>query len=540
MKLGTGGDSLNPLHYQINLVPSPAAAVAELERHGFLARRDIARIPFAIPFEWNPATTDSNLRYLLHAWRMIDPYLCAILVDPSGPEYLDRAEDVVKDWVASNILREGGPYTWYDMAVGIRASKIAFLQKCAERFGVEIFLFDGAADMISEHFRHLMNPEELNEGNHGLFQMWGLKSLASAFPGHPCSKIASVYAIETMIRILSNQFNGGVHGEHSPDYHFFAVSRVKGILNCPDWHIVEMQPVKALLEQALIARRWLLDTDARIVAVGDSAHVSIENTDYQPLEDWPHRSRGNIRAANLNGYGVVRTHQNIDADNASFLFMMASFHNLVHKQSDCLSVIWSEGGQDILVDSGKYAYRQDDYRRYVKSGHAHNTVEVNERTVPLSRRAPYGDGITRFIVNDDNSWVIEAEVPAGEQQYRHRRKVTFRPGHSLIVDDIVDPVIARRINSFTTWWHFATDLKIEAERGVVFSASGDEVLGVNFKCNFPSPRSHIHMGEKEPRLQGWLSPTYGEIVPAPVLGYTAEGKGSFRATTSFTLVRPRS
>ena len=97
-----------------------------------------------------------------------------------------------------------------------------------------------------------------------------------------------------------------MHTEHSPDYHFFAMTAIEGHLNAPWWQLDAMAPLREKLAVAGRARYWLVDPAGRCLPVGDSDE-SIMVRDFAGLERWPHQRRNGAMGAVLDGYGVVRT-----------------------------------------------------------------------------------------------------------------------------------------------------------------------------------------------------------------------------------------
>src|SRR5690606_35869075 len=109
----------------------------------------------------------------------------------------------------------------------------------------------------------------------------------------------------------------------------------------------------------------------------DSTRGRIQPKWHPELIQWPHQGNRTGLGAVLDGYAVVRSRPELPTKAASYLFVAASSHSNIHKHEDCLSVFWQEGGADILIDPGKYAYRSDDFRNFFTSRRAHNTLEFD-------------------------------------------------------------------------------------------------------------------------------------------------------------------
>jgi hypothetical protein len=428
--------------HQIQRIGDYRTYNSKLESVGFFpaTRKDVEPVPFTLPFKWHAdPLEDRNWMFQLHAWRMLDGYLNAIHKRDGNGEALERVIEIVRDWHRSNVAEGPGDWSWYDMSTGIRASKLAFLAREMADLGRDITEIDVIPELVILHLQNLMDPKQLSKGNHGLFQLWGLKSLAAAFPDHALSEQATEYAIAQMVDLIGRQMGEhGVHTEHSPEYHFFAIARIRTILNSPDWKIPELAFIRQKLDDGERAKPWLLDVYGRMVPVGDTGNSRVKVVGLSSLGDWPHEMRGDIMGAVLDGYAIVRSGADVSAELSSFLFFTASFNSRVHKHADCLSFVWQEKGEDILVDSGKYGYSNCPFRKYFLSTRAHNTVEFNGRSFSRKAKDAYGSGIRSLDIRGDG-WLIDAEAPHPSDGYTHRRAVIFRPGNEIIVFDNVSP-----------------------------------------------------------------------------------------------------
>ncbi len=276
--------------------------------------------------------------------------------------------------------------------------------------------------MIHEHLKHLSNPKELSPGNHGLFQLHGLKLLtyiikSSDSRSYNMSDIKK-YANEEMSKLIISQLGtNGVHTEHSPDYHFFAHKKITNIITSPWWSDLSKDIVN-ILKLSEYAKSWLVFPDNRCVPIGDSATGAVKNN-LVTLEKWPHIKSDRYIGARLDGYAVVRSLASVPVEDSSFLFFQGSFHSFAHKHADDLSFILQEKGINLLIDSGKYSYQKDKYREYFLSTRAHNTIEVDGKSTTRIREHAYGSAILGQPTYVDGFWLIRARVDHEENQYIH-------------------------------------------------------------------------------------------------------------------------
>ncbi len=172
---------------------------------------------------------------------------------------------------------------------------------------------------------------------------------------------------------------------------------IERLLDAPWWQVPEMAPFRARLAAARDAGAWLVDPAGRCLPVGDSDRESATGPDPAASHAGRTAAVADVGAV-LDGYGVVRTDRRDGAAGSTMLFLTASHRREAHKHADCLSLIWQDRGETLLIDSGKYGYQRDRMRRYFRSTRAHNTVEVDGRTgvaPPPTPTAPACAGSSR-------------------------------------------------------------------------------------------------------------------------------------------------
>lgn len=362
---------------------------------------------------------------------------------------------VMTDWQQfESASPEATDWFWYDMSTGLRASKLgALLMWCQEHDALLPLSDVVLQSLVDEHIAHLTNSEELSQGNHGLTQLNGLMALLHALErtGRKVSqqKDAEIFALVHMRQLLQSQLGTyGVHTEDAPDYHFYALGQIHSILAAPWWQRDELADIRVTLDSAEIAKEWLVTPALRCPPVGDSGE-SVKLKRLTRLLEWPHAAQGSSIAAQLDGYGVVRTLAELPLDQSHYLLFQGSFHSNAHKHSDCLSFIWQEGGRYLHWDSGKYGYQADDWRNYFLSNRAHNTVEVDGQDFTRRRVAGCGSAIERVAACQDG-WLLIGKVNHPRQKVIHQRILFYRPGIGVDVLDVLRNT-ARRHNLSSLW-----------------------------------------------------------------------------------------
>lgn len=502
------------------IIAAKPAAIEKYEKQGFQPRSDNSPYKLLLPLNWlEDPFNDRNWMFQLHAWRMLDAYL-----NRGNNQDLYYASQIINDWVAFE-KKNKNKWLWYDMSTGLRALKICFyLKKCLDE-GVDHRIQD-IDYLIHEHLKHLSNPKELSPGNHGLFQLHGLKCLTyilkSCGSGSYSMSDMKIYANEKMSKLIILQLGtSGVHTEHSPDYHFFTHKKITNIIASPWWTDLS-KDISNVLELAEYTKPWLVFPDDRCVPIGDSATGAVKKS-LTALEKWPHVKSGNYIGARLDGYAVVRSSKSVPLEQSSFLFFQGSFHSFAHKHADDLSFILQENGINLLIDSGKYSYQKDKYREYFLSTRAHNTIEVDGKSTTRSREHAYGSAILGFPTYVDGFWLIKAKVDHEINEYIHERIIVYKPGKDIYVVDKLSNKSQVKSRDISQWWHFDTNSDLRRNNNKVIVKNNQGVKIEITSSSSSGQVSHdIYKGyESGNKLIGWVSKKYLEYEPTSTLNISS-------------------
>lgn len=503
----------------------PVEAAALQSQLGFLApgRSDLPRWPLVAPLNWNADPFhDSNWRFQLDAWRMLDPLILA-WHQTGQAAYMGEALRIVDDWYLYHIEQgRSSAYGWGDMATGLRAMKLAWFLDTALR---EAFILDAAQrehllELAQRHVHALQQEDFLAEGNHGLFQMHGLLALCMTVPYLDGCSSGVNYAKGAMQRLLRLQFTDeGVHREHSPAYHLFVADTLKRMLR-PGWYD-GFAFVQSLLPRVEANRVWMYHPDGKLVTVGDS---EAEGT---PIR-FPAGKAG-CEAANEvqarcymlqafpeTGYAIARSDWAVPVGASSMLFLMASFHSPAHKHADDLSFELFEFGERLLTDTGQYKYANDPWRDFAVSTRAHNTLEIDGGS-SIAQGNAYGSGL-RTASLEDGRYVFVAEASQADSGRTHRRRLYYTPRRLLlVVDEVKGPPPVSAIQ----WFHFAPQVQVAAiaevpGRFVATLGAGREVHVEQLQ---PGCAAILDRGSSKPFIQGWTTQSYGVLVPRFTLGF---------------------
>lgn len=480
----------------------------------FEPRSDVQPWDASLPIDWNADPfRDPNWQYQLHAWRVMEFQLYEYR-DSGDSAWLRGAIEIALDWAHYHIaLGKEEKFSWYDMAAGIRATRLAFmldriLSGQVEASHRELETLVRLADL---HADKLRDPKFLATGNHAIFQLVGLDMLCEVVAWRSsCGEgDARAYARRSFESLLRAQFTEeGVHTESSPTYHLWVL---RTLHNAGAVERFGTPSIVRLLEAAEEIAPWLAYPDRSWVAVGDSAGFGPALASPVPetcLTALP-GSCWAVRDLTRSGYGIVRSLPDTQRGDTSMLFVSAMGHQSGHKHADDLGFVLMEGGRKIFVDSGKYGYTNDEARHYVRSARAHNAISLADRVI-----TPRDIDIRRLRIGpigQDGSHFVLAGVVVRPDLFRHERVFYYRPGVSLSIED-------RLYNETDSRWlshlHLAPGLVPALGEGGFTVRAGDRLV----RATFDGPGCDLiaTAGATEPH-QGWVSTGYLELTPAFVV-----------------------
>jgi len=526
-------DRIPPLKdFEIAASKDPVQDLADQRERGFVAkgRDDLDPVKLDVPTDWTIRPyRDRNWMFQFHAWRSLD--LAFYLIVEGGER--GRAE---AEWVVSEMvewwrqapsprprnkwawLHRRKKWAWYDMAVGLRAQKIALMLIALRHYGWHDLLEqDFWGKMIEAHLKKLTDPKELNPGNHGLFQLNGLMALLWAWPDAADRQERIPYTERQMMALLHDQLGDqGVHREHSPHYHFFIVRTIEKVLGAPWWESADMEAIQDLVHRAHVAARWLLDPKEHCIPVGDSTDAKIRVRNPSDLREWPHAENEGVLGAVVDGYGVIRSEPKAKGPKQSLVFLQGGFFGHTHKHADCLSLVWQERGENLLVDAGKYGYNSGPMRNFMKSARAHNSVEVDGKNLSTDAKHAYGSAM-ETVEPWGAGWLMRADMDRPEAQFRHRRSLVYLPRKLLVVLDELESV-GKTGRQFTGWWQCNPDHSVgclEPAQLLVTGLKKDRIMTAAFFAEGVREeiQPKVWRGEKKPLPQGWVSTGYLKATP---------------------------
>lgn len=525
-----------------------ARGSAEVIREEGWRHASLDPVKISVPFDWVYACRDHRSQaFHLHAWDFMVPFLMAWHKDRDR-DALQWCLERAADWAAT--FNEGlsrGTMAWYDMAIGLRAPRLAYLVQEAVHEGVASTIIDTLTLSVIQHQRHIFSARAFNANtNHGFYTAVGELSFAKRLLTLPGMSVVEEQGHQRLRRVVSTQFaEDGGHLEHSPDYHRMLVSSFLGAIQDG---LLDDGEVARRIERAGEVMGWFLRPDRSIVQIGDSPARLVTRVDREMAA--PHTvflvTEGKGGEPNPeemlvlpdSGYAIVRSPQPKGRDDhldAGYLTFMAGFHSRTHKHCDDLSITWFDGGQELLIDSGRFGYldqlptnsplRDEGFfyarpeRQYVERTMAHNTAEADGRDQERVRRAPYGSALVGGQQEHDRFRLI-GEVNHGA--WSHRRSITYLPGAWLLVEDALQALDGNP-HDFRLWWNLPEELRDPSVEGgrVTFLLPDGRPLYVSAlrETDVVPPAK----GQRNP-LRGWRSKMDEEFTPAWSLAHEGRKK----------------
>jgi hypothetical protein len=498
----------------------------------FKPRRDVDYWQFSYPIDWaaDPYGED-NWQFLLHSFYMLDPLLVADS-EKKNERYMRAAVRIVVDWYAFHVVRKkSAKYSWYNMAVGMRSSKIAYIHsRLRDQYP---HLLDASTErMFSElaeaHVSPVVNGEiPLRMTNHGLFQVHGVVAICREFKEAKACQHSKEFVSGNLDRIISAQFDDeGMHLEHSPAYHRFTLNKLEA-LAATGWyeHFPSIRRVSGKARSNLF---WLIDPSGRFWGVGDSipseqpGHEELEMPTNQCPKQLPATSEVPRDCVVMrqfhSGYVAIKTVPAVPVERASGLFYQGGFHSSVHKHLDDQSFELFEQGRRVIVDSGYYGYMAHPMRRYMLSTRAHNTVELGGKDYSRKDADAYGSAVDSVALQGDY-YKIQGRVEHRNLHAVHGRQILYNPGNWLLVRDWIGGTPKGQA---VQWFHLHPDAVLVERSHVGASfALGDSVFAIR---SLSGCDLRVVRGEKSPSIQGWYSPTQGVAIPNYAVGFACEKK----------------
>lgn len=485
-------------------------------------------------------------RFRLHAWEPIGDLLTAHsrLGDIRA---LEVAETYAFNWLntfqwqilnspPSDVISAQSStveeFAWYDMVVGLRIFRLAYLAETIIR-NQSRSPEERCLILRAVHFHHevLANPAIFRpHTNHGLYQALGQLSACRRLRGLMSTESFERIAQQRLAECCSKHFfvAEGVHREHSPGYHSMVLG---SLLGAKEANLLGSEH-DAFLLRAQEALMWMIRPDGSLAPIGDTDVRPLPNDieiarsrSYLPLQSLLTKGAigdsppSGVKAYLESGYAFARIYDSGKGEppeSASYLAQLSAYHSRVHKHADHFTFVWSEGPLNILTDPGHFGYLgrtirgdglyeqgfwySDPRRIYIESTRAHNCVEIDGRSYPrigshvFGSALKQGDRQGRLVVFDSSVTLRPSLL--------HRRTLILLPREFLLVVDWLYDRTGKR-HDFRQWFQLAPSWSLVGEDNHYLGRKDDLQLHI-VDVLASASQSEIYLGQQQP-LQGWTS-----------------------------------
>jgi len=413
-------------------------------------------------------------------------------------------------------------------------------------FGVEAQI--AMLSSFHDHALYLMDEANYHEtSNWGTMEANGLLHLGLMLPEF---RDAATWR-DTAARRLTNQLTAQVYPdgaqiELTPGYHGVTLSNMLGALRVARRVGFAMpEGFESGLERMFEYYVRIAMPDLRTPALNDSGAGGVQGWLQQGYELFPARADFLYLATNRQegqppaytscmmpyaGWAMMRTGW---GSQDSYLLFDAGPYGSGHQHEDKLHLILHANGKTLLTEPGNYSYDASDWRRYVLSTRAHNTVLVDGleqdrarvRDTWVAREPTTSPWVTGEDFDYAEGTYADGYGPEGDRTVTHTRKVLFVKPRNWIVIDVLSPTDDEP-HAYGTPFHLDVEsAEMDPETLATVGKSGDVGLAI-IPLSRDGLSAQIVQGQTGPVVQGWL-PTgrHNELRPIPTPVYRMEGAG---------------
>jgi Heparinase II/III-like protein/Heparinase II/III N-terminus len=405
------------------------------------------------------------------------------------------------------------------------------------------------------HVDWIMRFPSLNSSanNHRIAELAGLIVGSIMAPGFPGAVVLRENSWRALLAEIDQQIHSdGVGAEQAPGYSAFSIElfllAATALGRERSLPVATVDRLSAWSEHSL----WLMDTDARVPAIGDFDDCRVIATTQAPepkyvasivavvsgcvgrLDLAPPAKDPSIRDAILGsaevspaqpvgmrsftsgGYSVIRSRHKdpvvLTFDHGPIGYLSIAAHG----HADTLSIWLSVGSQPVIVDAGTYLYHSNrDLRDLFRDTAVHNTLSLDG--IGSSRPSGpfnWASKANARLISSEKTPItrVVAEHDGYVAQYgvRHRRTVEFYDASRFtIVDELLEASTDRSVTvSFLL--DPSCQSTVEPDRsGVLITRNNLQIIRI---ASAGPLRARVVRGDEATGL-GWLSPSFGVRIP---------------------------
>jgi len=205
-----------------------------------------------------------------------------------------------------------------------------------------------------------------------------------------------------------------------------------------------------------------------------------------------------------------------------------------HQHEDSLNIVLYAYGKYLLVDPGNYPYDSSQWRKYVLSTRAHNTIRVDGED-----QHSRGKSREKYVVSQPlpNRWASCPEFDYASSTYTegygdtnqikvtHNRRVFFVKPEYWIVVDTLTPSDDQQ-HSYESMFHLdAERAEVDEQSKSVRTVNADAANLAIIPMADSGLSVRIVSGQEKPIVQGWMPSGGYDVrpIPTPIFGKSGSG-----------------
>jgi hypothetical protein len=377
----------------------------------------------------------------------------------------------------------------------------------------------------------------------------GLFHIGTMFPEFKEADDWRKTAVERMYKELDIQvYPDGAQIELTTGYHQVSLRNFVGLMKIAALNGIDM-PADYLnkLEGMYHYNLYASMPDGRLPGLNDGGMVAIRRSMEEGFEYFPHRTdfqwaatggaKGDMPKKTSYAFpyaGQFAMRSGWDVDDR-YLLMDAGPFGYGHQHEDKLSIVLCAYGKVHVIDPGNYAYDSSQWRRYIISTYAHNTILVDEQ--PQNRRRLPRD---TYVVKEPlpNKWISRGDCDycvsvydegygrEGDETVSHKRRVFFvKPDYWIVTDTMTPSDDAE--HKYESMFHLeAAAARVDEETNKVETENPDASNLAIIPPKDDDLMVEIISGQEEPVVQGWMPAGGYKVRPIPTPIFTKTGAGT--------------
>lgn len=458
-------------------------------------------------------------------------YIMRAYLKTGNSVYVKKIDRLIKDWIVSSLPYpevKSSTAMWRSLEVSSRLqswSRVFYGLIKSKHFSPATQLL--LLSSIPEHTHYLLNFH--GGGNWLTSDMTALARAATAWPEFKLSGEWLNYSIDTMVASIQDQvYPDGVQTELASSYHYGALEDFSAFYEIAQQVGIEL-PV-AYVDQIENMWNYLayvvrpsgtnpLNNDSDLINFRQriyTAAAHYERSDWQFIMTDGQEGTQPAETSVVFPYAGQVVQRSAWEEKAQWLFFDIGPWGTGHQHNDKLHISLSAYGRDLLVDSGRFAYKgsmADKFRDYALGSEGHNVLlidgqgqsedemrtfqPINQSEYYLTKDLDYARGKTSRFQH------LEGEA-------EHIRSVTYIKKKFWIV---VDHIRTDRPRYIEALWHWHPESKVSAKEDVSVGTDNEfgnlQVVPVEFK----DWQIQLVKGREDPAPQGWYSEVYNQAVP---------------------------